>query len=613
MGISVEDIDKELAARQAGGDSMISEIDAELRRRGVQVDQTDRGPGPSNANLHALGETVSKVLKPFANAQSKIESTMPFVAGLVTPGLGLATDAVQRGTKGLFGAFEKGGENVAESLATKGKTSPEAAAAIGTGIGLIPQVASAFIPGAKFPEMKMLKPAAGAGRAEGVSAAAEMGVPLTRAEITGSKPTSLIESGLEKSLTGSGSIQRFRQTQSAAINNALQSLKKRFGSAEPLSSSGADAKIGMQSELGAAREAGRQLYRDIPDVAISPSTLQKTLDDLVFNNPDKTVLRVAKEVKDRLGTQVPITEETVPKLGSEHSVKPKTPDARPTPTFQQLNDIRNYLSKEIQNETTFNPITGNQVTETGRSLAPLKKALDADIKSYMTNQETPYGKMEAETFGSAFTKANSYHGAVKELINNKLVRKLSKAPESDVAKIVFGPGRPEDILVAKASMGEEGFAAIKKQYFNDLLESKNIGRELDKLEPKFLQMAFRPEELEALKKLDSIKKVSLGAEKIAGNPSGTGQTVGTGLTFAGLGHAAMKAASHPLMAAVEAASILGIPWVTAKAYLGTGAGIPLPVGTAVKGAAASRNNGGDVRELINQLKQKYGEQMSNRK
>ncbi len=601
MALSLEDIDKELAARQEMGNPAVDAIDAELKRRGVD-------PGPSNAGLHEAGQSVSRFMQPIADASSKLMSAAPLVAGVMSPGAGLAVDAASRGMTGLDQAFQGLGGLAAENLPESMSDYQRAAA--GTAISMVPQVAGALIPGPKFPQMRMLKPVAGPGREAGVAAAAEAGVPLTRAEITGAKPTSLLESGLEKSLTGSGQIQRFRQAQSAAIDRALEGVKKRFGTNEPLSSGGADAKIGMQSEMGQARELGRKLYRDIPDVPIAPTNLQKALDDLIFSNPEKRVSTIAEEVKGRLGSQAPITEATSPKpIGktgeSQYNIGPKTPGKPGVPTFQKLNDIRNMISKEIQADTVFNPISGNQIGETGRSLTPLKKALDADIEAYKSGQTTPYGKMEAETFGTAFNKANAFHGSVKDLINNKLVKKLSKAPESDVSKIVFGPGRPEDILVAKATMGQEGYAAIKKQYFNDLLESKNIGSALDKLEPEFLQAAFSAEELEALRKLDSIKKVSLGAEKVAGNTSGTAQNVATGATFAGLGHAAMKALTSPLTAAIEAAAILGIPYATAKAYLGTARGIPLPVNTAsqvaTRGGAAGLNSLGtnpDTRKAL---------------
>lgn len=562
MALSLDDIDKELAARQETGGTALSEIDAELERRGVKT-------GPSNVGLYNAGQTITNMMQPLANAQARLEATAPLAAGLITPGLGLAVDATQKGMKGIFEGFQKGGELATDVMTEKG-FSPGASAAAGTGIGMIPQVASAFLPGPKMGEVRVLKPTPGPGRAAAVEAATEAGVPLTRAEITGSKPVSLLESGLEKTLTGSGQIQKFRQAQSAAIQNALEGIKKRFGSQEPLSSAGAESKLGMQSELGQARELGRKLYKDIPDVNIPPTNLRKTLNDISYANPEKRVLSVVNEVKQRVGFE-----------GSQNA------------NFQKLNDIRNYLSKEIQAETTFNPITGSQITETGRSLIPIKKALDEDIQNYISSsKKSEYGKMEANQFETAFTKANAFHGNVKDLINNKLVRKLSKAPESDVVKTVFGPGRPEDVLVAKAAMGQEGYQALKKQYFNDLIESKNIGNTLDKLEPEFLNTAFSTQEIEALRKLDAIKKISLGAEKLAGNPSGTAQNIGTGVTLAGLGHAGFKLLTSPLAAIAEIAAILGIPYVAAKAYIGSAKGIPLPVNTAakvaIKGGIASQ-------------------------
>lgn len=267
--------------------------------------------------------------------------------------------------------------------------------------------------------------------------------------------------------------------------------------------------------------------------------------------------------------------------------------------FQKLNDIRNLLSKEIQKDTQRNVLLGNQVGPKGQALIPLKKALDQDLQDYVKNNKTnPLGKMMSEDFSQKFNRANSFYGAYKNLQQNKFVQKLSKADPSELPATLFG-GSVEDLNVGRKALGKEGYAAAKQQFFNTLLNSKNIETQLSKYTPEFLKGAFNGEELNALREAASLKKTSLTAEKLAGNPSGTAQRVLSSATMGGLGALGYRALTHPVASAVEAAGILGGPYLASKAYLGSTYGVPYSIGgpsvLAAKAAAGtSSSNRPDV-------------------
>lgn len=632
-------------------------------------------------------QKAADFFQPLSDAADRIQGTMPAAAALMNPALGLAQYAgsqMNQAAGGLAGP-------VTEMAGRRGIPGP-AAAGLGMAASIAANPMSYVDPGAGFAG-KVMEPVVPAERAFDIATAQKYKLPMTRADLTGGVGTARVETGLSGTMTGGGAFQDIAQQKLAAIDKAKANIGSRFGTEQPPSASGLEAKLSMQEEMGAAHKTARQLYKDVPDVSIPTSNLQKALDELDFGTVDKSASSLINEIKGRLGKQAPITEETFPtpfspqeakggditrpsqsqyrvgptaqsmpsqlevvqpgsKTGEPHALfsyndtfgaggskrsiytafgDPSNPvfqkrgpggigghgtsgtkldmealgipitgreprsigkwepldqmsqaQSAPTqsiPTYQKLNDIRNLLSKEIQADTTYNPIMGNQVGSKAQTLMPLKKALDADLQDYVkNNQNNPLGKLQSNEFNTAFTKANSFYGGMKNLQNNKFVQRLSRVPESDLPGTVFGTGRVEDINVAKAAMGQKGFNAAKQQFFNDLLNSKNIDTRLAKYSDEFLKGAFNSEELNALKEASSLKKTSFTAEKLAGNPSGTAQRLASMATGAGLYEGLRHLIHDPLNAAVGTAGLLGVPYLASKAYLGSTYGVPYSLG-----------------------------------
>lgn len=508
-------------------------------------------------------------------------------------------DPFQKAYQGLEGiANLPGGIQQAAAAVT---APPSMAAQIG-GLGMSLGMGDALSPtdGLSMVKKKLFAPKVPASRAFDVATAEKYGLgpTMTRADLTGGAGAAKIESALGSTLTGGAPINANNEEKMRLIEQARANIADKFGTAQSPSAVGQDARLGMQGEMGEASQTARNLYKQIPDVPIPPSNLEKALNDVDFKNVDKGAAKTISEIRARLGHEAPITES-----GSASSVGPVTPEQPATPTFQKLNDIRNLLSKEIQADTKYNPIIGNQIGEKAQALIPIKKALDADYGAYVkASRSTPYGNMESSEFDRTFTRANSFYGDLQQLKSNKLVRKLAdpSLSPSDIPNVIFRSGNIEDINTAKAVLGQDGYKAAKQSFFTDLLNSKNIDRELGKYSDEFLKGAFTGDELQALKEAGSLAKTAKTAETMAGNTSRTAGHLATLATGGGLMDAARRLFSNPIAAAGEAAATLGGPYLGAKAYLGTSRGVNVPAiqGSMAKLLATVGSTGGQGLNVI---------------
>lgn len=531
-------------------------------------------PGPTNSGLYDLGQKISRGLN-FIN----------------NPG---GTNAVPRGTQvlepGGNSLFERMGGATSEYLGRKG-VNPYVSGGVGTLISMA-NPESWITP--KVGNTRILEPRPSPETSFGVASATKHGIPLTRAEITGSKPSAMGEVGLRSTVTGSVPFEKVNRAQSAALSSAEEAIRKQHGTVEPPSSSGMEAKVGLQTEMGANKAMAEKLYKSIPDLPIESPNLQEHLRMSVFDADalgDPKVSKAMEKVRNLIERPSGPTELTSPdamKKGSiykdlsatqrsTYRVGPSSSAKKGPPTFQELNKLRNDLAYQLKKETTWSPITGPQISPSGQKILSIKEAIDKDVNAFA---QTNLGKYTE--FGSAFQKAKGFYGDYANLKNNKLVRKLGNIPESDVTQTIFGKGTVENVRVAKSALGEEGFKAVQDQYFSSLLDQKNIGNKLGKLDSDFMQESLRPEQIQALREVDAFRKTAKGAERMAGNTSRTAQTgatIGTGVVL----YRILKGAfTNPVDALLQTAEVLGLPYLASKAYLATGSGITLPTKMASK-------------------------------
>ncbi len=119
-----------------------------------------------------------------------------------------------------------------------------------------------------------------------------------------------------------------------------------------------------------------------------------------------------------------------------------------------------------------------------------------------------------------------------------LVKSLDKQPEN-IANIIIRPDNTRNILLTKKVLGDKGWADVKAKFFEQLLtEDKEIAgitgsivspqrvlTRINKYSDNTLNKVFNPIEFQKIKDFKLMAEYVQGAEKIAGNPSGTAQNV----------------------------------------------------------------------------------------
>lgn len=448
------------------------------------------------------------------------------------------------------------------------------------------------------------KAVAPAGRAAVVKAAQEAGIPLTRAEVTGGRMAGSIESALEKTLTGSQPIENFRQMQAAALESTFAKSKQAFGTADAPIVSGNAAKEAFATEKAASAALRRRLYEQVPDNVHVPLTESANVaESIILKQKDylpttrnSDVLTLAEDVQNTLkgkqsGSSIEAKGVTTfdakgePIYGVKHSAKPEDAGATP-PNWPMVKRLRETLTARIKE---------NQGKQVANEYIELKNALDNDINTYVTSATSPLDSMIAKEFRSSYKFANAYNAAFQKMYkNNPLVKQLETASPSDVPQIVFGSGKVEDVFTAKAALGDEGFAVIRKQFFNELVSSKNLDQTVKKYDPSFLRAVFNNAERQELAKLVDFKKITLSSEKMGGTygSSRTNSAMVTGSAMgAGLATAGYSALTGNIAGAIAglgtAAAAYGVPKLGAKAYLSKGlSGVNIPVGAPGAGQAA---------------------------
>lgn len=335
-----------------------------------------------------------------------------------------------------------------------------------------------------------------------VNAAKKYGVKLTPAEIAKSKPLSLMEAMLEKVPLSSGIIQRFRGEQGAALDKAAQGLIDKLAtSSSPQGSGQAIQKAIEQTNfrrLKVRDQLFARLTKVVPeDTQIPLSSLGKKAQSLLSN--EQQILTPEKKITDFL-------------------FKLTNPETRMT--FQGVKLQRQKFTEMI------GPVAD---TTEKQIYKKLKNAIDEDMSTWASQQG---GKIE-----QAFRKANAYHGAVKQLSSDPNIQKVIAANAEDVVNKVFQPGNPGSItelqLLRKAVKPGDWPTvqqAIIKRLFDgppNVSPADNLIKNMNRYGDNTLNAALSSKTIDQLKEFSMLAKSAAGrsVERMAGNPSGTGQTL----------------------------------------------------------------------------------------
>jgi hypothetical protein len=387
----------------------------------------------------------------------------------------------------------------------------------------------AAIPGAKG---RIVNPKKGV-----LDQAAKAGVPMTPAEVTGSKPLALAESALEKTPLSSGIIQRFREKQAQKLAEIGERLKGKFGTKESAESVGASVIQSVKDKTtqrlqGAAEKLYSRLDDLIPgDAIVDAKNLRGTAEKFI-----NEISQLPAELQDSAARGV---------LQSLAKVREGGLSWRATRALRaRLGELSKFGAEGT-------PVTG--------IYKQLRKALDQDIQEFANVQGGPIKK--------AYDVANLFYKRQKELFGSKnrnIQAIVNKNPE-DVVEFAFRPGNVTELKQLERATDHKTFQKVKQAMVNKLFEGKGapgavLRTNLNRYGDETLSAVFRKDEIKPLKEFADLSAMAQRAEKLAGNPSGTAQNLITWASGAGAGYFMLR---HPLIAT----AMVVTPPMLAKLYL----------------------------------------------
>ncbi len=482
-----------------------------------------------------------------ARAEQEAKNRQPSFMQKMQMGMAIAPDSpatkIQNYLKTLGGNIaSKGGE----------MGYPKTGVALGAIPTFLPEVMGMIgSPESEAGKISMFKPAIPIARQEAVNAARELSIPLTRAEQTGSMASSALESGLEKTPLGSLPIQKFREGQASALDATKTGLQKKMGTQSDLFSVGQKAIGGLKSRAKNLQTIKNSMFEAIPDNVNIPLSKSREMADTIIQEQSKFLPGTRNADVTGLAQNIQNVEKAL---------------SKGEPNYPLLKRLREVLNGRIQaNNAGVSSGLPGQANAVGRDYLRLKSALDKDIETFVANQKTPLGSMVGKEFASSYKKANAFSGAYSKLFKGEDALSLAETPPEKIVDTVFKKNNETAIKRFHALVGDDGFKPAKQKFTQDLMDSKNVVGELKKYKPGTLEAIYSSPELAAIRKYGLAQSLSKGAEKIAGNPSGTGRQVATYGSLTGAGYE--LGAGHPLAAAGVLAGTLGAPYAGAKAYL----------------------------------------------
>lgn len=589
----------------------------------------DEQPANSPTWLESAASTIRggmEKIAPVMNAAQTLQD-------VVSPGSGVPEMAMGYGQKALD---YLGGE--AAELGGKWGF-PKTGVAVGAGIEFGP---SLLTPGPKagMAGKNILRPNVPAARAGMVAAAEELGVPLSRAEQTGSRLSAGLESMIEKTPLGGRPIQKFREAQAAALAKAKSLLQGDLGTQADAFAVGQEAQRGLKGRARSLQGKKNELFEAVPDNVNIP--LDETLriaDEIIqeqsgympttqngeiisiardiqnnakipqnlgdFNVkgvttdiPAKTIPASSKNVKSSLVGEngKPLSYDVVTPAknvpgSKEYGVKYEASPgeaAQPKFNYPLLKRLREVLNAKAQggNPGLQSGLPG-QANQLSRDYLRLKAALDKDIDNYVNTQTGPLESMVADEFKSSYKKANAFSGAFNKIFKSDEAAALAETAPERVVESVFKKNNETAIKRFRALAGDEGFQAAKQKFTQDLLESGNVESELAKYKPGTLEAIYTKPEIDRIRKYASVQSGTKTVSNLQGTQGSARSNVGVasyGGLFAGLG---ALARGNVEGAAVGVGQFF-LPYAAAKGYLKAGEGLSTAVsrGTLTAGSRA---------------------------
>lgn len=499
------------------------------------------------------------------------------IQDLTFPPLALSRKAFSQASEGL----DTLGGQLSEALGKKGANPYLAGAA-----GMIAANAP-FLVGPELPGMagKILGPKVGPGMAEGVSAARQIGVPLRRGEVSGGKFSSGISNLMEKTAMGAGPEDAFSARQKTALETERAKLQGKLGSSADVYSAGAKAKQNIAkrgTEMVSKRDS---MFDQIPDnVNIPLSEYQKIGDQIVQEQSrvrpiarDADVGKFASDAQNPYGSTGQGVTGGPDKFGERISVSPEEKFS-PKSNYFDVKAVRETLNARIAEAHD----AGNFTKE--RQFLRLKSALDKDIENFASSPATPLDSMMAKEFKQTYRKANAFSGAYRGLFKSDEAMSLMDAPPERIVDIVFKRNNETAIKRFRALVGEDGFLPSKKKFTQEIIDSPNVKKELDKYEPGTLLSIYSGPELAELRRYAAAQDITKTTSRLQGTSGSARSNIAAG-QYTGLGAGIVSLLTGNIPGAIFGLGQFAAPAAISRANLALAEGIPTSFGKASTGVS----------------------------
>lgn len=264
--------------------------------------------------------------------------------------------------------------------------------------------------------------------------------------------------------------------------------------AESALSAGLNAKDALNTEKTAATATKNALYASIPKDIEAPTPLVQSTADSIINE----VKDLQPSIQKGLGKILDITGD--------------------------LQDTSKDTIGSIQaTNSALKDIATNGEGVEKVYAARLSKALMSDLDNFGNGSMNGVAAANSD-IPQALKKANSFYKDFADLQNHPVAQSLAKARPEEMADVIFRRGNVDDVNVAKAVLGQQGFSTLQGQFYQNILDSKNIGKTLTKYTPEFLDAAIGDKGVKALQALDQFK--TLVSKAVLAGKLGAGAVVG---------------------------------------------------------------------------------------
>lgn len=273
------------------------------------------------------------------------------------------------------------------------------------------------------------------------------------------------------------------QAQAKAIN-AAGDAQKTLGTSDAPLSIGMNIRSGYDSTVGGAKALEQKLYGKLPSIELPINEVKNITTNILadIGKVDKAFQPSGKFI------------EQVSALANLEK----------NPSLQAINTMRSQIADKMVNGE------GVEKMYAGRIWSAFNKDIAAG-----EGVTGPLGEVLDNHLQTTYAQAKKVGQAIRELENNPLIQKLQKAPLSDLPDVIFKNGRAEDVLTARAAIGEEAYTQALKAHTNELLTSPKLGKMLAD-NPEFFKSAYTSDQLSTLKGVSKLQD-AVGASKLAVN------------------------------------------------------------------------------------------------